>query len=263
MNGDNAEVASPRRSTTSTSAPKQIVGVSAALIPFLEHDDANRALMGSNMQRQAVPLLMPEPPCRAPAWRRSVAQNSAWSIIAESAGVVTYVDSHVILVDNDEYLLTKFRGLNERTCLNQKPVVKKGQRSRRARSSPTAPPRSTASSRSAERARRLHDLRRLQLRGRDRHHRALVKDDTFTSIHIEEYEVEIRETKLGREEFTRDIPNVGEKALANLDETGIVRIGTLVEAGDILVGKVAPKSKSELTPEEKLCTRSSATPAWT
>jgi len=235
-------------------SPKQTVSVSAALIPFLEHDDANRALMGSNMQRQAVPLLRTDPPIIATGMEKSVAQNSGMVVRAERAGVVTYVDAERILIDNaDEYDFRKFHGLNERTCLNQKPIVKKGQRVKKgqiiADSAATfqgelALGRNLLVAFMTFDGYNFEDAIVISER--------LVKEDIFTSIHIEEYDVEIRETKLGREEFTRDIPNVSEKALANLDESGIVRVGTRVGPGDILVGKISPKSKSELTPEEKL-----------
>ena len=235
-------------------SPKQMVSVSAALIPFLEHDDANRALMGSNMQRQAVPLLRTDPPVVATGMEKSVAQNSGMVVRAERAGVVTYVDAERILIDNaDEYLFRKFQGLNERTCLNQKPIVKKGARVKKgqilADSAATwqgelALGRNLLVAFMTFDGYNFEDAIVINQR--------LVKEDIFTSIHIEEYDVEIRETKLGREEFTRDIPNVSEKALANLDEHGIVRVGTRVGPGDILVGKISPKSKSELTPEEKL-----------
>ncbi len=235
-------------------SPRQTVSVSAALIPFLEHDDANRALMGSNMQRQAVPLLRTDPPVVATGMEKPVAQNSGMVVRAERAGVVTYVDSARILIDNaDEYHLRKFVGLNERTCLNQKPIVKKGQRVKKGQiladgaavhQGELALGRNVLVAFMTFDGYNFEDAIVISQR--------LVKDDTFTSIHIEEYDVEIRETKLGREEFTRDIPNVSERALANLDEAGIVRVGTRVGPGDILVGKIAPKSKSELTPEEKL-----------
>jgi DNA-directed RNA polymerase subunit beta len=235
-------------------SPRQTVSVSAALIPFLEHDDANRALMGSNMQRQAVPLLRIDPPVVATGMEKPVAQNSGMVIRAERGGVVTYVDSMRILIDNaDEYVLRKFVGLNERTCLNQRPIVKKGQRVKKNQiladgaavwQGELALGRNVLVAFMTFDGYNFEDAIVISQR--------LVKDDTFTSIHIEEYDVEIRETKLGREEFTRDIPNVSERALANLDEHGIVRVGTRVGPGDILVGKIAPKSKSELTPEEKL-----------
>ena len=235
-------------------SPRQTVSVSAALIPFLEHDDANRALMGSNMQRQAVPLLRTDPPIVGTGMERPVAQNSGMVVRAERAGVVTYVDASRILIDNaDEYDLRKFVGLNERTCLNQKPIVKKGQRVKKdqiladgaaVHKGELALGRNVLVAFNTFDGYNFEDAIVISQR--------LVKEDIFTSIHIEEYDVEIRETKLGREEFTRDIPNVSERALANLDENGIVRVGTRVGPGDILVGKIAPKSKSELTPEEKL-----------
>ncbi len=235
-------------------SPRQTVSVSAALIPFLEHDDANRALMGSNMQRQAVPLIRTDPPVCGTGMEKPVAQNSGMLVRAERAGVVTYVDALHILIDNaDEYVLRKFHGLNERTCLNQKPIVKKGQRVKKGQIIADGP--ATLQGELALGRNVLVGF--MTFDGYNFEdaiviNQRLVKDDTFTSIHIEEYDVEIRETKLGREEFTRDIPNVSERALANLDENGIVRVGTRVGPGDILVGKVAPKSKSELTPEEKL-----------
>jgi DNA-directed RNA polymerase subunit beta len=235
-------------------SPRQTVSVSAALIPFLEHDDANRALMGSNMQRQAVPLLRVDPPVVATNIERPVAANSGMVVRAERAGLITYVDSARILIDNaDEYLLRKFQGLNERTCLNQKPIIKKGQRVKKGQiiaDGPAVLEGELALGRNVLVAFMTFDGYNFEdaIVISER----LVKEDIFTSIHIEEYDVEIRETKLGREEFTRDIPNVSERALANLDESGIVRIGTKVGPGDILVGKIAPKSKSELTPEEKL-----------
>ncbi len=235
-------------------SPRQTVSVSAALIPFLEHDDANRALMGSNMQRQAVPLLRVDPPVVATGMEKSVAFNSGMVVKAERAGVVTTVDATRIIIDNaDEYVLRKFHGLNERTCLNQKPIVKKGARVKKGQVIADGPAtflgelalgRNVLVAFMTFDGYNFEDAIVISQR--------LVKDDTFTSIHIESYDVEIRETKLGREEFTRDIPNVSERALANLDEAGIVRVGTRVGPGDILVGKIAPKSKSELTPEEKL-----------
>jgi len=233
---------------------KQIVGVSASLIPFLEHDDANRALMGSNMQRQAVPLLTTEPPIVATGMERAVAENSGMVVKARRDGVVTYVDSQRIVIDDvDEYELKKFKGLNERTCLNQKPLVRVGDRVKKGQIIADGP-----ATRNGELALGKNVLVAFMTFDGYNYEDAiviserLVKEDVFTSIHIEEYEVEVRETRLGREEFTRDIPNVSEKALRNLDENGIVRIGTRVGPGDILVGKVSPKSKTELTPEEKL-----------
>jgi len=250
--GDNVEVVPSDVGYVDVS-PNQIIGVSAALIPFLEHDDANRALMGSNMQRQAVPLLRTEVAVVGTGMEKVVAKNSNLPLYAEKAGTVRYVDCNTIRIDEDEYKLSKYRGLNERTTQNNKPRVTEGERVEVGQLLADG-----ASTQSGELALGKNLLVAFMPWDGFNYEDAilvserLVHDDTFTSIHIEEYEVEIRETKLGKEEFTRDIPNVGEKALANLDDAGIVRIGTFVDAGDILVGKVAPKSKSELTPEEKL-----------
>ncbi len=234
-------------------APSQMVGVSAGLIPFLEHDDANRALMGSNMQRQAVPLLVSEPPIVATGMERDVAINSGMIVRARRKGTVNYVDSTRIEVGSEIYPLRKFVGLNERTCQNQKPIVSVGQKVEKGDVLADG-----AATHLGELALGRNVLVGFMVWDGFNFEDAiiiseqLVKDDTYTSIHIEEFDIEIRETKLGREEFTRDIPNVSEKALRNLDESGIVRIGTFVRPGDILVGKVSPKSKTELTPEEKL-----------
>ncbi len=250
--GDNIECA-PSDVDFVDVAPNQIIGVSAALIPFLEHDDANRALMGSNMQRQAVPLLRPQAPVVGTGMEGVVARNSNFPVFAEKDGVVRFVDSKMIKVDETEYPLIKFQKLNERTTQNHRPVVKEGDLVKTGQLLADG-----ASTEDGELALGKNLMVAFLPWDGFNYEDAilvserLVHDDTFTSIHIEEYEVEIRETKLGKEEFTRDIPNVGEKALSNLDDAGIVRIGNFVEAGDILVGKVAPKSKSELTPEEKL-----------
>jgi DNA-directed RNA polymerase subunit beta len=234
-------------------SPAQMVGVSACLIPFLEHDDANRALMGSNMQRQAVPLLIAEKPIVGTGMEPIVARHSGMLIKAEKAGKVTYVDGTVVEVEGKRYPLRKFTGLNERTSLNQKPIVrigdkvKKGQLlvdSAATQDGELALGRNVLVGFMSWNGYNFEDAIILSER--------LVKEDVYTSIHIDEFDVEIRETKLGREEFTRDIPNVSEKALRNLDESGIISIGTRVSPGDILVGKVSPKAKSELTPEEKL-----------
>ena len=239
-------------------APSQMVGVSAGLIPFLEHDDANRALMGSNMQRQAVPLLVTEPPVVATGMERDVATNSGLLVRAAKKGTVTYVDAESIEITPasgmpDIYPLRKYVGLNERTCQNQKPIVALGQKVEKgdviADGAATfkgelALGRNVLVGFMAWDGFNFEDAIIIS--------EELVEDDVYTSIHIEEYDIEIRDTKLGREEFTRDIPNVGERALKNLDEGGIVKIGTYVRPGDILVGKVSPKSKTELTPEEKL-----------
>jgi len=240
-------------------SPSQMVGVSAGLIPFLEHDDANRALMGSNMQRQAVPLLVTEPPIVATGMERDVARNSSMLVRAKRKGTVTAVDGNRIEITStnhnhkDLYELRKFKGLNERTCLNQRPMVRPGDKVEKGQVIADG-----AATHNGELALGRNVL--VGFMSFDGYNfedaiiisEELVKQDVYTSIHIEEFDVEIRETKLGREEFTRDIPNVSEKALRNLDENGIVRVGTYVRPGDILVGKVSPKSKTELTPEEKL-----------
>ncbi|GJQ28274.1 MAG: DNA-directed RNA polymerase subunit beta [Phycisphaerae bacterium] len=253
VNGELAEVDSGEVNYLDIS-PKQIVGISAALIPFLEHDDANRALMGSNMQRQAVPLIKVDPPLVGTGIEKPVGHNSGMVVRAKNAGHVTAVDSERIIVDNaDEYILRKFVGLNERTCLNQKPVVKLGQKVEKGQVIADG-----ASTKMGELAIGKNVL--VAFNTFDGYNfedaivinERLVKEDVFTSIHIDAFDVEIRETKLGREEFTRDIPNVSEKMLRNLDENGVIRIGARVGPGDILVGKVSPKSKTELTPEEKL-----------
>ena len=234
-------------------APAQMVGVSAGLIPFLEHDDANRALMGSNMQRQAVPLLVTEPPIVGTGLERAVAENSGMIVRAEKAGTVNYVDATRVEIDGRRYDMKKYSGLNERTCLNQRPVVKLGQKVKKGhllcdsaatRNGELALGRNVLVAFMSWEGYNFEDAIILSER--------LVKEDVYTSIHIDEFDVEIRETKLGRDEFTRDIPNVSEKALRHLGEDGIVQIGTRVLPGDILVGKVSPKAKTELTPEEKL-----------
>ncbi|HUV66308.1 MAG TPA: DNA-directed RNA polymerase subunit beta [Sedimentisphaerales bacterium] len=251
--GELAQVASEKVDYVDIS-PKQIVGISASLIPFLEHDDANRALMGSNMQRQAVPLLKTEPPLVGTGMEEVVGRNSSMVVRAENAGVVTAVDAtRIVISHTDEYNLAKFLGLNERTCLNQKPVVQLGEKVKAGQI--IADGGGTANG--------VLSLGKNILVGfvsfdgfnfedaiiiSER----LCKDDSFTSIHIDEFTAEVRETRLGKEEFTRDIPNVSERALRNLDEHGVVREGTRICPGDILVGKVVPKSKTELTPEEKL-----------
>jgi len=253
LDGDLAQVGSNEVDYVDVS-PKQIVGVSAALIPFLEHDDANRALMGSNMQRQAVPLVKTDPPLVGTGMEKEVPKYSGMVVRAKNAGPVTYVDADRIVIDNaDEYELRKFVGLNERTCQNQKPIVQLGQKVKKDQIIADG-----AATQQGELALGANVL--VAFNTFDGYNfedaivisERLVRDDTFTSIHIEEFDVEIRETKLGREEFTRDIPNVSEKQLGRLDEHGIVQIGSYVNPGDILVGKVSPKSKSELTPEEKL-----------
>lgn len=235
--------------------PGQIVGVSAALIPFLEHDDANRALMGSNMQRQAVPLIKTEPPLVGTGLERAVAHNTGMTLLADRAGTIEYVDStKIVFKGNPEpKYLRKYHKLNERTCLNQKPLVRAGDKVKKGQMLADG-----AATHNGELALGKNLLVAFMSWEGYNYEDAIIvserllKDDVFTSIHIEEYTAEIRETTLGKEEFTRDIPNAGERALRNLDETGIVRIGTRVGPNDILVGKIAPKSKTELTPEERL-----------
>jgi DNA-directed RNA polymerase subunit beta len=232
---------------------KQVVGVSASLIPFLEHDDANRALMGSNMQRQAVPLLTTDSPLVMTGMEEVVARNSSMVVRARKAGVVTRVDATRIEIGDDVYKLRKYEALNERTCQNQTPIVKLGQKVKAGEVIADG----AATKNGVLALGKNLTVAFMPWDGYNYEDAILLssnlsKDDVYTSIHIDEFEIEIRETKLGREEFSRDIPNVSEKALRHLDETGIVRVGTRVKPGDILVGKVAPKSKSELTPEEKL-----------
>ena len=247
------ELAAPEEVSYMDIAPAQMVGVSAGLIPFLEHDDANRALMGSNMQRQAVPLLVAEPPIVGTGMERQVASNSSMIIKARRAGKVNYVDSTMIKIGNDEYPLKKYVGLNERTCQNQKPLIGPGDTVEKGQIIADG-----AATFKGELALGRNVLVGFMSFDGCNYEDAiiiseqLVKNDTYTSIHIEEFDIEVRDTKLGCEEFTRDIPNVSEKALRNLDESGIIRVGTYVKPGDILVGKVSPKSKTELTPEEKL-----------
>jgi len=235
-------------------SPKQIVGLSAALIPFLEHDDANRALMGSNMQRQAVPLLKCQAPLVQTGMEEMAGRYSSMVVRAQKAGTVTAVDATKIVINHtDEYKLEKFFGLNERTCLNQRPIVKLGQRVEKDQTladgggtedGVLALGRNLLCAFMSYEGFNFEDAIIVSER--------LVRNDSFTSIHINEFDAEIRETPLGKEEFTNDIPNVSEKALRNLDEHGVVQEGTRVQPGDILVGKVVPKGKTELTPEEKL-----------
>src|SRR6185295_13795061 len=223
------EIVMPEQVSYIDVAPSQMVGVSAGLIPFLEHDDANRALMGSNMQRQAVPLLVAEPPIVATGMERDVARNSSMVVKAKRAGKVSYCDATRIEIGGDIYHMQKFQGLNERTCLNNKPIVRVGDKVEKGQVLADG-----AATQNGELALGRNVL--VGFMSFDGYNyedaiiisQELVQNDTYTSIHIEEFDVEIRETKLGREEFTRDIPNVSEKALRNLDETGIVRIGTFV-----------------------------------
>ncbi|MGB9004258.1 MAG: DNA-directed RNA polymerase subunit beta [Candidatus Aminicenantales bacterium] len=247
-------------------SPKQLVSLSAALIPFLEHDDANRALMGSNMQRQAVPLLRPESPRVGTGIEYLVAKGSGDVVVCRRAGVVEFVDAERILVRVDEhrgarshevgtdlYLLIKFLRTNQNTCLSQRPIVHRGDHVERgqilADSSCTdggdlSLGRNVLSAFMPWRGYNFEDAIIVSEK--------LIKEDIFTSLHIVEETIEARDTKLGPEDITRDIPNVPENLLRNLDENGIVRIGAQVRSGDVLVGKVAPKGETQLSPEEKL-----------
>ena len=234
-------------------SPKQLVGVSASLIPFLEHNDANRALMGSNMQRQAVPLLRPEPPVVATGMEAAVARNSSMVVVAQEGGTVVEADASAIRVGESVYRLRKFEGLNEGTSLNQKPIVCPGQQVR-----PGEVVADGAATCGGELSLGCNLLVGFMMWHGCNFEDAvvvserLVHDDRCTSIHVEIFEAQLRETRLGREEFTRDIPNVPERLLANLDEDCVVSVGTKVRPGDILVGKVIPKAKSDLSPEERL-----------
>jgi DNA-directed RNA polymerase subunit beta len=249
-------------------SPKQLVSVAAALIPFLENDDANRALMGSNMQRQAVPLLKSEAPIVGTGLEGIVARDSGAVVVAKRGGVVDAVDSERIIVrvegedvdtgepkefGADIYQLIKFRRSNQNTCINQKPVVETGRRVVKGdilADGPCTEEGELALGRNILVA--FMPWRGYNFEDAILISEKLVKEDFYTSIHIEEFEIEARDTKLGPEEITRDIPNVSEGALKDLDESGIVRIGANVKSGDILVGKVTPKGETQLTPEEKL-----------
>src|SRR3989449_790381 len=249
-------------------SPKQLVSVAASLIPFLENDDANRALMGSNMQRQAVPLLRADAPYVGTGMERVTARDSGAVVLNKRPGIVDSVDSERIIVrvegaahegqlsrevGADIYQLTKFKRSNQNTCINQKPIVRKGERVVKGQvlaDGPCTEKGELALGRNVLvgfmpwRGYNFEDAILVSER--------LVKDDYYTSIHIEEFEIEARDTKLGPEEITRDIPNVSESFLKDLDEAGIIRIGAYVKPGDVLVGKVTPKGETQLTPEEKL-----------
>jgi DNA-directed RNA polymerase subunit beta len=234
-------------------SPKQLVSVAAALIPFLEHDDANRALMGSNMQRQAVPLMITEPPLVGTGMEGRVARDSGAVIVAEESGRVNSVDSCSITVGKKTYHLKKFLRTNADTCLNQRPLVKLNEHVEKGQVIADG-----ISTKDAELALGKNVLCAfMPWRGYNFEDAILISDklireDTFTSIHVEEFEIEATETRLGNEEITCDIPNVSEEALRNLDENGIVRMGAEIGPGDILVGKITPKTDSEPSPEERL-----------
>jgi DNA-directed RNA polymerase, beta subunit len=239
-------------------SPRQLVSVATALIPFLENDDTNRALMGSNMQRQAVPLLRPQAPMIATGIEHKIAYDSGVLIIAKNDGVVKYVDADKIVVEtvdgeDDVYYTQKFVRSNQSTCINQKPIVVSGQSVTKGMILADGP-----STDNGELALGRNILIGFMSWEGYNYEDAiliseeLVRDDVFTSIHIEEYESEARDTKLGEEQITRDIPNLSEEALRYLDDDGIIMIGAEVHSGDILVGKVTPKGETELTPEERL-----------
>jgi DNA-directed RNA polymerase subunit beta len=250
-------------------SPKQLVSVAASLIPFLENDDANRALMGSNMQRQAVPLLRADSPYVGTGMERVTARDSGAVVICKRSGVVDSVDSERIIVrvegsaqhegqmsrevGADIYQMTKFKRSNQNTCINQKPIVHVGQRVKKGdvlADGPCTDKGELALGRNVLVA--FMPWRGYNFEDAIVVSEKLVKEDYYTSIHIEEFEIEARDTKLGPEEITRDIPNIAESFLRNLDESGIIRIGATVKPGDILVGKVTPKGETQLTPEEKL-----------
>ncbi len=234
-------------------SPLQLVSVCAGLIPFLEHDDANRALMGSNMQRQAVPLLFPEAPLVGTGLEHRTAKDSGALLAAKKEGKVTKVDGKEIVIGADKYVLKKFQRTNARTCINQRPVVKVGDTVKEG--DLLADGISTDGGELALGRNVLVGF--MSWRGYNFEDAILIsekvlKEEAYTSVHIHRFEIEARDTRLGNEEVTRDIPNVGDEALKNLDEGGIIRIGAEVAPGSILVGKVAPKSETELSPEEKL-----------
>ncbi len=249
-------------------SPNQLVSVAASLVPFLENDDANRALMGANMQRQAVPLIRTEAPLVGTGMERSVARDSGVTTTARRSGLVDYVDGGRIVVksdvaddtssegigdDVDIYNLTKFTRSNQNTCINQRPVVRAGDRVTKGEviaDGPATEMGELALGQNAVVA--FMPWQGYNFEDSILINERLVADDYFTSIHIEEFEVSARDTKLGKEEITRDIPNVGDEALHNLDDSGIIRVGADVKPGDILVGKITPKGETQLSPEEKL-----------
>ena len=234
-------------------SPKQLVSVAASLIPFLEHDDANRALMGSNMQRQAVPLLVTEVPFVSTGMEGKAAQDSGVVVASERSGTVKSVTAQEINIDNTTYKLRKFERSNAGTCVNQNPIVKQGQKVKKGQIIADGP-----ATRDGQLALGRNVLVAfMPWRGYNFEDAILisekiVKEDVYTSIHVEEFDIEARETKLGNEEITKDIPNIGEDSLNNLDKDGIIRIGAEIGPGDILTGKVTPKSETELSPEERL-----------
>jgi DNA-directed RNA polymerase subunit beta len=264
--GSDVVMSRPEDVTLMEVSPNQLVSVAASLIPFLEHDDANRALMGSNMQRQAVPLIRTTSPLIGTGMEGIVARDSGVTVVARREGTVDWVDANRVVVRPskvdpkdpnsvrpDIYTLVKFQRSNQNTCMNQKPIVQPGDRVKAGDVIADGPATETG-----ELALGQNVVVAFMPWGGYNFedsiliNEKLVKNDVFTSIHIEEFECVARDTKLGKEEITRDIPNVGEEALKDLDESGIVRIGAEVKAGDILVGKITPKGETQLSPEEKL-----------
>src|SRR6188768_3791283 len=264
--GSDVIMTKPEDVTLMDVSPNQLVSVAASLIPFLEHDDANRALMGSNMQRQAVPLIRTTSPLIGTGMEGIVARDSGVTVVAKRDGIVDWVDANRVVVRPskvdpkdpnsvrpDIYTLVKFQRSNQNTCMNQKPIVQPGDRVKAGDVIADGPATETG-----ELALGQNVVVAFMPWGGYNFedsiliNEKLVKNDVFTSIHIEEFEGVARDTKLGKEEITRDIPNVGEEALKDLDESGIVRIGAEVKAGDILVGKITPKGETQLSPEEKL-----------
>jgi DNA-directed RNA polymerase subunit beta len=249
-------------------SPKQLVSVAASLVPFLEHDDANRALMGANMQRQSVPLLRAAAPLVGTGMEGVTARDSGAVVLARRNGIVDSVDSERVIVrvegehhptqlsrevGSDIYQLTKFKRSNQNTCINQKPIVKKGDRVTKGQviaDGPCTDKGELALGRNVLVA--FMPWRGYNFEDAILVSEKMVKEDYYTSVHIEEFEIEARDTKLGPEEITRDIPNVSESSLRDLDESGVIRIGATVKQGDIMVGKVTPKGETQLTPEEKL-----------
>lgn len=239
-------------------SPKMVFSVATALIPFLQNDDANRALMGSNMQRQAVPLLTTEAPVVGTGMETKTAVDSGVCVLAKEAGIVESSESNRIVVREEdgnrrEYILTKFARSNQSNCYNQRPIVFKGQKVAKGEVIADGP--STSNGELALGKNPLIGF--MTWEGYNYEDAVLLSErlveyDVYTSVHIEEYEVESRDTKLGPEEITRDVPGVGDDALKDLDERGIIRVGAEVRAGDILVGKVTPKGETELTAEERL-----------
>ncbi|MCC7171725.1 MAG: DNA-directed RNA polymerase subunit beta, partial [Planctomycetes bacterium] len=264
--GGDFRLVKPEEVTAIDVSPKQLVSVATSLIPFLENDDANRALMGSNMQRQAVPLLRTEAPLVGTGMERNVARDSGVTIVARRNGVVDSVDATRIVIKADSHAgatdiaaevdihkLLKYQRSNQSTCLNQKPIVRRGDRVKAGDVIADGP----ATDHGELALGRNLLVAFMPWQGYNFEDSILiservVKEDLYTSVHIEEFECVARDTKLGKEEITRDIPNVGEEALKDLDEAGIIRIGAEVKSGDILVGKITPKGETQLSPEEKL-----------